>query len=70
MGVYISEIADKLNSSRNTISRELRRDGIGNPGHCCLSYIRYKLKTGWSPEQINGRMKVENKPGKLEEPNF
>src|SRR5690606_6182337 len=25
-------------------------------------YVRYKLISGWSPEQISGRMKVENKP--------
>lgn len=85
MGISISEIADKLNRSRSTISQELKRNRIGswylldtaqklyvsrypgrpqkiNPDTAVYHYIRYKLKSGWSPEQISGRMKVENKP--------
>jgi IS30 family transposase len=33
-----------------------------NPDTAVYHYIRHKLIAGWSPEQISGRMKVENKP--------
>src|SRR6266700_3597163 len=84
-GVSPSEISKKLNRSRSTISRELKRNRTGsrylpdsaqklylsrypgrprkiNPDTALYHYIRYKLISGWSPEQISGRMKVENKP--------
>lgn len=84
-GLSPSEISKRLNRSRSTISRELKRNRMGsrylpdsaqklylsrypgrprkiNPDTAVYHYIRYKLMSGWSPEQISGRMKVEKKP--------
>lgn len=83
-GLSITYIANKLNRSRSTLYRELKRnrdkkyylpDTAQNkyisrykgrrrviiPDTNMYSYILEKLKAGWSPEQISGRMKLENK---------
>lgn len=84
-GLSPAEISKRLNRSRSTVSRELKRNKSGprylpdtaqklylsrypgrprkiKPDTAVYHYIRYKLKSGWSPEQISGRMKMEDKP--------
>jgi len=54
---YLPDTAQKLYQSRYR-----GRPRKINPDTAVYHYIRYKLIAGWSPEQISGRMKVENKP--------
>lgn len=84
-GLTITQIANLLQRSKSTISRELKRNTKGKwylPDRAhklyrerysgrprkikadseLYYYIRHKLMAGWSPEQISGRLKRENKP--------
>lgn len=83
----IRRIAEKLNRSPSTISREVRRNGYGNhyvaihaqnkterkrsksgrkscfQDSVIYSYVIERLRWGWSPEQIAGRL-PKDYPGK------
>jgi IS30 family transposase len=56
-GVYSSISAQALSEKRNTASRKT------NPlkDHKTYSFVAAKLRNGWSPEQIAGRLKRQNK---------
>src|SRR4030066_1116729 len=56
-GVYSSISAQNMSEIRNSLSRKQ------NPrkNRWVISYVEDKLKLGWSPEQIAGRLKREHK---------
>jgi len=56
-GVYSSISAQTLSEKRNIASRKT------NPlkDHKTYSFVADKLRSGWSPEQISGRLRKENK---------
>lgn len=56
-GVYTSINAQRLSEERNNTSR--RTNPLKSPK--VYSYVADKLRSGWSPEQIAGRLKKENK---------
>ena len=56
-GEYQSIAAQELSAKRNTSSR--RANPLKDAG--VYSYVLDKLRCGWSPEQISGRLKRENK---------
>lgn len=55
-GIYSSISAQILSEKRNSISK--RTNPLKNPK--TYSYVVEKLRSGWSPEQIAGRLKKEN----------
>lgn len=55
-GVYTSISAQTLSEKRNITSRRI--NPLKNPK--IYSYVVEKLRCGWSPEQIAGRLKKEN----------
>ncbi|MEK7571692.1 MAG: IS30 family transposase [Patescibacteria group bacterium] len=56
-GVYTAITAQELSEQRNTLSRKT------NPlkSKTIYAYVYEKLRSGWSPEQIAGRLKRDNK---------
>ena len=56
-GVYTAITAHQLGQRRNTKSRRL--NPLKNPS--IYSYVVDKLRCGWSPEQIAGRLRKQNK---------
>ena len=56
-GIYTSITAQTLSETRNTVSRRTNPLKDKNT----YSYVVEKLRAGWSPEQISGRLKKENK---------
>lgn len=56
-GFYSSISAQTLSESRNKSSRKF--NPLKNPK--IYSYVSEKLRSGWSPEQISGRLKKDNK---------
>lgn len=56
-GQYSALLAQELSDQRNTTSR--RNNPLKSPA--IYSYVYDKLRGGWSPEQIAGRLKRENK---------
>lgn len=56
-GVYSSISAQILSEKRNKVSRKI------NPlkGQKTYSFVAERLRSGWSPQQISGRLKRENK---------
>ena len=55
-----TEIAKEIGVHKATISRELKRSFKLNQNKTLRDYIFDKLKLSWSPEQIAGRLKLEN----------
>src|SRR3990167_108346 len=55
-GEYTSIAAQRLSEQRNLICR--RTNPLKNPN--VYSYVFEKLRCGWSPEQIAGRLRKEN----------
>jgi len=55
-GQYTSLLAQELSEARNTASR--RSNPLKSP--VIYAYVCAKLRCGWSPEQIAGRLKREN----------
>lgn len=56
-GKYTAITAQELSEERNTASR--RNNPLKNPR--VYAYVYEKLRSGWSPEQIAGRLKRDNK---------
>src|ERR1700733_8826649 len=56
-GQYTALLAQELSEQRNTASR--RSNPLKNSA--IYSYVCDKLRCGWSPEQIAGRLKRDNK---------
>jgi len=55
-GEYASINAQRLSQERNTASR--RTNPLKDPK--IYAYVYEKLRSGWSPEQISGRLKIDN----------
>jgi len=55
-GIYVAIHAQELTDQRIIKSR--KRDPLKDPK--TYSYVIEKLRCGWSPEQISGRLKMEN----------
>jgi IS30 family transposase len=55
-GEYASITAQRLSEERNTASRRI--NPLKNPK--IYAYVYEKLRSGWSPEQIAGRLKKDN----------
>src|SRR5438105_15669020 len=55
-GQYSALLAQELSEQRNTASR--RDNPLKSPA--IYSFVCNKLRCGWSPEQIAGRLKREN----------
>lgn len=55
-GEYASITAQRLSEKRNTASRRI--NPLKNPK--IYAYVYEKLRSGWSPEQIAGRLKKDN----------
>ena len=61
----VREIARLVGRDHSTISRELKRNRISRT-HARLkndrirNYVEEKLKQGWSPEQIAGRISIDH----------
>ena len=55
-GQYSALLAQKLSEQRNTASR--RNNPLKSPA--TYAYVCSKLRSGWSPEQIAGRLKRDN----------